>query len=166
MIYKTLELYLQERIRNLTGDWLKKPSHYEKQVCDILGFEFDSNRYWDAKFDGIKIELKKGIGHGWFDLVRYAEAYIQGGEAMEVLNLFLITDPRRTLVKEIIGIETQAITRILNPHRATQLIEFQKWAKELVRDLNAQARFQPDDLEKMAILIVRRNEQYSHSRLH
>ena len=52
----------------LTGEWLKKNSNYEKDICTILGMEEDTKRYWDAIWKQYYIEFKKGRSI-WIDMV-------------------------------------------------------------------------------------------------
>ena len=43
-------LHLKENIGNLEGEWVKKNCGYEKDFCRRIGFEYETSRYWDAKF--------------------------------------------------------------------------------------------------------------------
>ena len=72
----------------ITGDWIKMNSSYESGLCGVLGWSVDTNRYFDATYNNIKIEIKKGRSI-WLDLVRYSEIILGVGES-NTITAFII----------------------------------------------------------------------------
>lgn len=55
--------------------WITKSgAGYEKELCNLLNWNFVNKRHWDCEFDNYKIELKKSKSNGiQVDEIRYAE---------------------------------------------------------------------------------------------
>lgn len=70
-----LHKYLENKIKELNGQWISKNSGYEKEACVNLGFNCERKRYWDCTYNGLYIEIKKGKSI-WLDEVRYCEIFM------------------------------------------------------------------------------------------
>ena len=57
---------------SLSGEWIKRNSGYEAGLCSEIGWKLEENRYFDAKYKDLNIEIKKGRSI-WLDLVRYIQ---------------------------------------------------------------------------------------------
>ena len=64
--------HLTNKKSDLSGAWIKKNSNYEEDLCKNIGFNFNTNRYWDCIYKNFYIEIKKGKSI-WLDEVRYSE---------------------------------------------------------------------------------------------
>ena len=152
-----LNLYLQERIKYLKGDWISKNSGYEKEACINLGFNCERKRFWDCRHNDLYIEIKKGKSI-WLDEVRYSEIFlsdkIDNYEARQkTITIFLLPNNDKYTIKNIIIIDTQ------------KLIEFLKidneWAETLLsrrkitkRSLNCQQSMTIKDVKLIADYII------------
>ena len=159
-MHKQLESYIQERIHLLNGEWIKKNSAYEKDICKLLQMTEDKGRYWDARWSGFFLEFKKGTSI-WLDLVRYSE--ILSGCANvnneEIYNLFFIPNKTRMRIDEVICVLTNdLINKIgLSVADANELI---KLNKKLPHSLNAQASLTVKDIHTLMIFSVRNFHRY------
>ena len=93
-----IRICCEKNISKLKGKFIFKKNAYEKELCEIMGWDCEDNRYWDAKYsignETIHIEIKKGQNGMWFDLVRYAETY------NDILKSFCITRLQRMKLQE------------------------------------------------------------------
>lgn len=105
-----LEKHLKLNLRLLEGDWVKKKSNYEDDICQKLSMITNTGRYWDAKWNQYLLEFKKGTSM-WLDLVRYSETLKQCNEdaCKEVLSLFFIPNKSKEKILEIICVRTELI---------------------------------------------------------
>ena len=61
-------------IHEMTGEYVIKPSHYEKELCDLLNWKCVDDRYYDAFNGESYIEIKKvraACGLIWYDTLKY-----------------------------------------------------------------------------------------------
>ena len=72
----------------LSGDWIKQNSSYEVGLCAEIGWTPDENRYFDARYEGMNIEIKKGNSI-WLDLVRYSEITLGIGYKDTITSFFI-----------------------------------------------------------------------------
>lgn len=150
-----LEEHLKSNLDILSGDWIKQNSGYESSICQILGMITDTGRYWDARWNELFLEFKKGRSI-WLDLVRYSEILKRCNEeaCREVLSLFFIPDNERSKIIEIICVKTESI--IENLKLDEDFSETIIQLKDTVpRSLNAQASLTVADLRKIADFIVK-----------
>jgi hypothetical protein len=116
--------------------------------------EPDKSRYWDAVWNGLKIEFKKGRSI-WLDLVRYSEILLKdNADASEdTITLFFVPDNQKYTIENIVMVETKSLIQEL---RLTEEI-----AKTLLqlnshvpRQLNAQASLTLADVRRISQWIV------------
>lgn len=133
---------------SLCGDWISKNSSYEQGLCDEIGWIKDTNRYFDAKKNNFKIEIKKGTSI-WLDLVRYSEILLKQGEG-DTLTAFFIPAKDKSRITDIYFVETDAIIKFLNitDELAYQLLAIKN---NLPRQLNAQANLTKRDIEMISL---------------
>ena len=145
---------LREKKEELRGDWILKNSSYEKYACDILEFECQTKRYWDAIFNDIHIEIKKGKSI-WLDEVRYSEILLEINEEarIDTLTIFLIPSTDKTYIKNICLVNTKKIIEFMNINHewATILINRKKSVK---RCLNCQQSMTIRDLKIISDFII------------
>jgi len=131
----------------ITGDWIKMNSSYESGLCGVLGWSVDTNRYFDATYNNIKIEIKKGRSI-WLDLVRYSEIILGVGES-NTITAFFIPSRERDKIDTLYLIETKDLINILNLDKdiADFLMSLQK---RVPRSLNVQASLTIKDVARIA----------------
>jgi len=149
-----LDVYLNKKKDELYGDWIEKNSSYESYICDILEFDLDESRYWDAIRLGFYIEFKKGKSI-WLDLVRYSEIVSKknSDSTKETITLFFIPNSNRNAINEIICVETSAIINKLNLDKSSSESAI-KLSGDLPRPGNFQARLTVNDVRALASFIV------------
>lgn len=153
-MFSDLQNYLQQQISNLNGEWVNKRSNYESPLCDVLLMSKERGRYWDAKWNQLFLEFKKGKSI-WLDLVRYSEILLRTNEnaCQDVLTLFFIPNSQKTKIDEIICVETCAILDFikLNEEYANLIIQLNN---HVPRQLNAQASLTLKDIKKIQAFSV------------
>ena len=115
----TLSFSMEQSISALRGAFVLKKNSYEKDVVSRFKgkWELVNHRYYDCILNGnILVELKKGLSGMWFDMVRYAEIYLEHG-IKNTWTVFLAYDKRREMVKEIFILPTSALMDRLNVSR-------------------------------------------------
>jgi hypothetical protein len=149
--------HLEERIDQLSGDWIKRNSNYEKGACQNLGFNYEAKRYWDCEFNGTYIEIKKGRSI-WLDEVRYSEILlseeIDNLECKEeTITMFLIPSRDKERIDRIFLVDTKRIISFMNIDK--------EWAYRLLsrhkvttRSLNCQQSMTIKDVENIANHII------------
>jgi len=149
-----LKDHLQERIKFLKGDWIRKNSGYDEEACINLGFNCQTKRYWDCEYNGLYIEIKKGKSI-WLDEVRYSEIYMKDNDECKkkTITIFLIPSKDKNKIENIIIIDTQKIIDFLQINT--------EWAKNLLsrrkiirRSLNCQQSMTIKDAKSIADYIV------------
>ena len=100
-------------IHEMTGEYVIKPSHYEKELCDLLNWKCVDDRYYDAFNGESYIEIKKGQSSMWFNMVRYAEIQTKIGR-QGTITLFVKYNKKKKRVTEIYIIDTKKILSFLN----------------------------------------------------
>ena len=151
-----LKEHLQKNIKNLNGNWVKKNTNYEEDICNIIEMNLDKNRHWDSEWNGLKIELKKGKSI-WLDLVRYSEYILENiGAGQKVFNLFFIPNIEKSYIDYIYGVKTERIIRKLNLDEAVvkKIIDLRD---TVPRSLNAQASLTPNDIKQISTFVINRN---------
>lgn len=152
-----LKFYLNKKIQQLSGLWIKKNSGYEKEACVNLGFTCDKKRYWDAVFNEKYIEIKKGKSI-WLNEVRYCELYMNDlidniDAKQETITIFMIPNKAKNKIEKIYIIDTKKIIKFLKitPHWAKILLS----RKNIInRSLNCQQSMTLKDLDKIADYII------------
>lgn len=131
----------------LKGEWIKKNSSYEHDLCKEIGWNKDTNRYFDATFKNHKIEIKKGKSI-WLDLVRYSEIMLGIGEN-DTITTFFIPSENKEKIEKIIFVDTNIIIQKLN---ITQLYAEQilNLKNNVPRQLNTQASLTIKDVENIS----------------
>ena len=86
-----LNEYLHGKMEDLRGSWISKNSGYENDLCIILGFNCQKERYWDCEYNDLYIEIKKGKSI-WLDEVRYSEIFMGINDKckQKTITIFLI----------------------------------------------------------------------------
>jgi hypothetical protein len=131
----------------LNGDWISKNSAYETELCQEIGWNLNTNRYFDAEKNNICIEIKKGKSI-WLDLVRYSEIVLNIGE-QNTITAFFIPNQRRTQIEKIYFVETSKIINHLkiDTNIAQRLISLNQGVP---RSLNCQASLTVRDISSLA----------------
>ena len=131
----------------ITGDWIKMNSSYESGLCGVLGWSVDTNRYFDATYNNIKIEIKKGRSI-WLDLVRYSEIILEMGES-NTITAFFIPSHERDKIDTLYLVDTKDLINIIKLDKDTAdfLISLQK---RVPRSLNVQASLTIKDVARIA----------------
>ena len=154
MKIEQLKQHLKTNKKNLIGEWIKKNSSYENDICYILDMQEDKVRYWDAIWKNQPIEFKKG-NYIWLDLVRYSEILLKINEdaCRETLTLFFIPNKTKNKIEEIICVDTKKLIEYikLDKEKAKQLILLNE---NVPRSLNAQASLTKKDVRNIASFIV------------
>ena len=104
---------LEETIHEMTGEYVIKCSHYEKELCKVLNWKCVDDRYYDAFNGKSYIEIKKGQSSMWFNMVRYAEIQTKIGR-QDTITLFVRYNKKKKRVTEIYIIDTKKILTFLN----------------------------------------------------
>lgn len=142
---------------NICGAWIRKPAHYEAELCSELGFTCESMRYWDCVFDGMHIEIKKGTSV-WLDEVRYSEILLgdetkHNGCCQETITLFMIPSKDKERIETIHIVDTKNIIRFM---QITQ-----EWAETILahrkrvrRQLNCQQSMAISDVRRLASFTI------------
>ena len=143
---------LEETIHEMTGEYVIKCSHYEKELCNVLNWKCVDDRYYDAYNGESYIEIKKGQSSMWFNMVRYAEIQTKIGR-QDTITLFVRYNKKKKRVTEIYIIDTKKILTFLNmvPTKAACCIILSKDSK---RNLDMQAGATAKDLKTMANFVV------------
>ncbi len=149
-----LQLHLESRLHQLEGDWVRRTSNYERDLCERLGVTPEAGRYFDAKWDGHQLELKKGSSI-WLDLVRYGEIAtgMDRGVAQDSLTLFFVPDGAKRAISSVHCVTTRVIIEKM-------ALDFQMWAMiallpgRLPRSLNVQASLTVTDVARLAVFSV------------
>jgi hypothetical protein len=153
-MYEELREQLRTFKNDLLGDWILKNSSYDTEICDILKMNFMKSRYWDAEWNGLFIEFKKGRSI-WLDLVRYSEVLLQlnNDASRETITLFFVPTKSKDKIEEIVGVETKSIIEKLGltDKLARSLVELNDYVP---RQLNAQASLTVNDVKKISRWIV------------
>jgi hypothetical protein len=140
----------------LGGSWVRSSSGYERDLCEQLQMQQALCRYWDAQWDDLFLEFKKGKSI-WLDLVRFSEILTaQSAQAMtQTYCLFFIPNSQRTAIEEIICAATKDVIHSigLTPLHADSLLQI---ANSVRRSLNAQARLTVNDVRRIQLFNLRR----------
>ncbi|NUJ97176.1 hypothetical protein HGA92_00115 [Candidatus Gracilibacteria bacterium] len=149
-----LKIYLVSLKHNLVGDFLKNNSSYDGDICKVLFMEENTGRYWDAKWEGLNIEFKKGKSV-WLDLIRYSEVVvgIDNSSRQKTFTLFFIPNKEKDKIIEIIGVNTERIIDKLGLDISIAKI-FIELNKKMPRSLNAQASLTIKDIREIADFII------------
>lgn len=131
----------------ITGSFINMNSSYENGLCGVLGWHVDKNRYFDATFQGLKIEIKKGRSI-WLDLVRYSEIILGFGED-NTITAFFIPAREKDKINTLFVVDTKDLIKELrlNNDIAKTLLSLQK---TVPRSLNVQASLTVADISKIA----------------
>lgn len=153
-MYPDLKQHLATRMGALAGQWVESKSGYEAGLCAALGFSPETKkRYWDASWNGYRIEFKKGTSI-WLDLVRYSEIHLKvsGDASFETLTLFFIPNSHAAIGKVICVRTCDLISKLgLDDEAARFLIALQS---RVPRSLNAQASLTVNDVTAIATFVV------------
>jgi len=150
----SIEQHLKDHKKNLKGEWVGKNSGYDGAICEILGMTPRKSRYWDAEWQGILLEFKKGKSI-WLDLVRYSEILLRvtTEASRPTITLFFVPCPYRYEIGEIVVVETNRLIEKLklNEKIASSLVALNK---HVPRQLNAQASLTLADIREIARAII------------
>ena len=143
---------IQSNIDQMEGDDVVRPNSYEKYFCKLLNWQCHNHRYYDAIGNDMRIELKKGIGMMWFDMVRYSEIFLKIG-TQDTYTMFIQYSKKKKKVQEIYMIPTDRIVRFLklDEEKAKFCI---RMFKEQRRGLNMQESATKKDMREMASHII------------
>ena len=95
----------------IKGEWTKNNYNYESGLCECVRWNKVSTRYYDAIFDTLKIEIKKGKSIQ-LDLVRYSEIVLGKGDE-DTITAFFIPNNDRTEITHIYFVKTKSIIELL-----------------------------------------------------
>lgn len=145
---------LHNNINNMHGDYVVKMNSYEKDFCSLMGWECVDHRYYDCVANGMCIEMKKGTGMMWFDMVRYSEIFLKQG-TQNTLTLFIQYDKTKKRVNEIYVIDTDKIVKFLQIDKETAEFAIEAYKKQK-RGLNMQASMSKKDMRLISSYIIKR----------
>ena len=149
-----LNEYLHGKMEDLRGSWISKNSGYENDLCIILGFNCQKERYWDCKYNDLYIEIKKGKSI-WLDEVRYSEIFMGINDKckQKTITIFLIPSKDKNKIENIIIVDSQKLIDYLKIDAKSA--EFLLTRREIInRTLNCQQSVSLKDLKSMADYIV------------
>lgn len=153
-MYDELRSHLLTFKKDLKGDWIEKNSSYDKDICRILQMTPEKCRYWDAKWNGLFLEFKKGRSI-WLDAVRYSEMFLKVSPEASVstTTLFFVPATWRDKIEEIVVVDTKRLLERLcfTEEIAAKLIELEK---HFPRQLNAQASLTLSDVRSISRWII------------
>lgn len=140
------------------GAWVEAKNNYEVSFCQVSGFQLEQDRGKDCVWRGLAIELKKGAGTFWLDLVRYSEEMldVNPDAGSEVVTLFL--HRKGDVIRQICAVSAERILKKFGLTRSTATL-LVGLHKDLPRGLNAQARLTIADVQQMADFCVPQSEQ-------
>jgi hypothetical protein len=146
-----------KQIGTFSGSWVdQKTSGYEKDFADLIDAVTEKGRYYDIIWKGLKIELKKGKGHAWMNLIRYCE-YVTDPTTEQVLTLFLFY--KEDKLTSIYGVEIDEILRILRldenhsgTMKAKNLLEISNGSPH---PIEAQSRLTKKDLDSTTHFFIK-----------
>lgn len=135
-----IESLLRERLTADRLAWPRPGSGYEADLCKALGLnQIPKQRGYDAVCEGVKIEIKKGRNHFWFDLVRYAEELLGRLKEKSDTHLFVVADSSGDRIKELMLVPSDVVLALfdLTEDEASRLCSLHD---KLLKRFNAQAR--------------------------
>ena len=141
-----LQKYLNKR---LVGEWIKRDSAYEAELCEEIGWGVSLNRYFDALCEDIKIEIKKGRSI-WLDLLRYAEIASEVTNEQDTITIFFVPSTTRDYISDIYVVETKDIINWLGLTKENAKIVLN--IPKPPRSLNIQASMTLKDVENLAVI--------------
>ena len=150
-----IALLCKEKIVDMEGDWVVPKNNYEKDFCALLDWEcIPKGRYYDAKSKkcGTYIEIKKGQGGMWFDMVRYAEIVLGTGP-QNTATVFFKWNKKRKQVGEILVIDTKDLIDFLKVDEEMANI-YLKIFRHVPRGVNILASATVKDLRGIASFVV------------
>lgn len=154
LMIQELKEHLELNKEILHGDWVRNNSSYDGDICKLLNMEENTVRYWDAIWNGMYIEFKKGNSI-WLDLVRYSEVLTKSNSdaEKETFTLFFIPNKERTGIVQVIGVRTQDIIDKLglNEIYSKELLELNSIVP---RSLNAQASLTKKDVTSISSFVI------------
>lgn len=154
MDISTLKNFLIPLKEKMVWDFLRNNSNYDWALCDILWMQEDTWRYWDAQWNGYKIEFKKWTSI-WLDLIRYSEIVLWTTDNAnnETITLFFIPDKDKLKIQEVLWIRTTLLIEKLwlDIEMAKILLEIHN---TVPRSLNAQASLTVKDVRIIADFII------------
>jgi len=149
-----IEQHLKDHKKYLTGEWVGKNSGYDGAICEALGMTPLKSRYWDAEWQGMLLEFKKGKSI-WLDLVRYSEILLRvtTDASKPTLTLFFVPGSYRYKIEEIVVVDTNCLIEKLqlNEKIASDLVALND---HVPRQLNAQASLTLRDIKEIAKVII------------
>ena len=149
-----LNEYLHGKMEELRGSWISKNSGYENDLCIILGFNCQKERYWDCEYNDLYIEIKKGKSI-WLDEVRYSEIFMGINDKckQKTITIFLIPSKDKNKIENIIIVDSQKLIDYLKIDAKSA--EFLLTRHEIInRTLNCQQSVSLGDARSMADYIV------------
>lgn len=135
----------------LSGDWVRKRSHYEKQFCDAMGWVCVNQSDHDAvctQLGNMKIEIKKITGAAWVNLSKYVD---ENPDRMHT-TLVLLYRPGGTQIVDFLVIPTFRIKEKLVGNKALECKKALDLIKQVVpRSSENMVSLTKTDLAKLAI---------------
>jgi hypothetical protein len=130
---------------------------YEPALADSLGMELSRSRYWDARWNTLLLEFKKGRSI-WLDLVRYSEALIGLNEDARTRTetFFFLPDPRGECIEEIVCVESAVLITFLGLTDEAVARSILAIKDRVPHSLNAQASVTWPDIRGIQCFGVRR----------
>ena len=125
----------------------KARSGYENILCKELGWQIEKNTDYDATYEGIKIEIKKG--NTWLNVRRYAKLFIKGRDAYSNdITAIFTKDTKKETIGGVYFLKTAVIIETalkLDKNISEKIIELDKhWRKcedFIGKDNNNQVNF-------------------------
>ncbi len=153
-MYDDLKRHLSILKKELKGYWIEKNSGYDEDICNILEMTPRKSRYWDAEWNDLFLEFKKGRSI-WLDLVRYGEILLKVSPeaSRETVTIFFIPHKVENAIEEILVVDTKRLIEklCLTDEIAVRLVELKK---HVPRQLNAQASLTLRDVRNISCWII------------
>jgi hypothetical protein len=148
----------QQKIADMEGDWIIPKNNYENVFCDLLNWKCSCSRYYDAinTQHDIYIEIKKGIGGMWLDMIRYSEILLGTG-TQDTVTVFFNWNKKLKRVNRIFVINTKILMRGLGLTKdiAKSILELDKTLPGRINHLQCMTMNQ---IKKISSYIINRLE--------
>lgn len=152
-----LQEHLHALMPKLFGPWVKLKNGYDRDLAVCLGMEFSASRYWDARWNTLLLEFKKGKNI-WLDLVRYSEVFLRVTDAagMKTQTLFFLPDQRGESIVEVACVASETLIEFLGLSDESLARSVLAIKERVPHSLNAQANLTWRDVRSIQRFGIRR----------
>jgi hypothetical protein len=154
---------IAEQLLNTLPDTIKsgreiysKRSGYEEILCAELGWQCDKSTFWDAKYAGFQIEIKKG--NTWLNVRRYAEMVDKNMDYSHDITAIFTKDDKNKSINGVFFVKTSDIIEKalkMSKDIAKKILDLDKHWKEdckqyLGNDTDSQVNFKVSAYKSLA----------------